>query len=182
MTFIPTDRLFNPGVDNRQAPLGKGLAPQAGLRAVFEDGKAPQVGQLEISVEEGMIQKLSRRVVAGAPVGGCKLLDATLSEDAATGLLVNQTYALIAANCILCSAQAAVQTIRLACSGAARTRARTGSLLVIVNVLWRRAALPLPCLCLCHPRYPVPRWRSIVNLKKRTCPDRWGRTVLSERW
>ena len=111
-SFIPTDRLFNPGVDNRQAPLGKGLAPQAGLRAVFEDGKAPQVGQLEISVEEGVIQKLSRRVVADAPVGGCKLLDATLSEDAATGLLVNQTYALIAANCILLSAQAAVQTIR----------------------------------------------------------------------
>ena len=111
-SFIPTDRLFNPGVDGRQAPLGKGLDPQAGLRAVFEDGKAPQVGQLEISVEEGMIQKLSRRVVADASVGGCKLLDATLTEDAATGLLVNQTYALIAANCILSSAQAAVQTIR----------------------------------------------------------------------
>ena len=59
-----------------------------------------------------MIQKLSRRVVADASVGGCKLLDATLTEDAATGLLVNQTYALIAANCILCPAQAAVQTIR----------------------------------------------------------------------
>ena len=57
-SFIPTDRLYNPGVDGRQAPVGKGLAPQAGLRAVFEDGKAPQVGQLEISVEEGMIQKL----------------------------------------------------------------------------------------------------------------------------
>ena len=67
--------------------------------------------QLEISVEEGMIQKLSQRVVADAFVGGCKLLDATLTEDAATGLLVNQTYALIAAQCILLSA-AAVQTIR----------------------------------------------------------------------
>ena len=111
VSFIPTGRLYNPGVDGRQAPVGKGLA-LAGLRAVFEDGKAPQVGQLEISVEEGMIQKLSRRVAADAPVGGCKLLDATLSEDAATGLLVNQTYALIAANCILLSAQAAVQTIR----------------------------------------------------------------------
>ena len=39
-SFIPTDRLYNPGVDGRQAPLGKGLAPQAGLRAVFEDGKS----------------------------------------------------------------------------------------------------------------------------------------------
>jgi len=36
----------------------------------------------------------------------------TLTEDAATGLLVNQIFALIAAQCILCSAQAAVQTIR----------------------------------------------------------------------
>ena len=76
---------------------------------MFEDGKAPQVGQLEISVEGGLIQKLSRRVVADASVGGCKLLDATLSEDAATGLLVNQTYALIAEQCILLSAQAAAQ-------------------------------------------------------------------------
>ena len=59
-SFIPTDRSYNPGVHGRQAPLGKGLATQAGLRAVFEDGKAPQVRQLEISVEEGMIQKLSR--------------------------------------------------------------------------------------------------------------------------
>ena len=109
----PTDRLFNPGVDGRQAPVRKGLAPQAGLRAVFEDGKAPQVGKLEISVEEGMIQKLSRRVVADAPVEGCKLLDATLTEDAATGLLVNETYALIATQCILCSAQTAVQAIRM---------------------------------------------------------------------
>ena len=69
--------------------------------------------QLEISVEEGMIQKLSRRAVADASVG-CKLLDATLTEYAAMGLLtlVNQTYALIAAQCIKCSAQAAVQTIR----------------------------------------------------------------------
>ena len=74
--------------------------------------KAPQVGQLDASVEEGRIQTLSRRVVADAPVGGCKLLDATLTEDAATDLLVNQTYALIAAQCILCPAQAAVQTIR----------------------------------------------------------------------
>ena len=111
-SFIPTDRSYNPGVHGRQAPLGKGLVPRAGLRAVFEDGKAPQVGQLEISVEEGMIQKLSRRVVADASVGGCKLLDATLTEDVATGLLVKQTYALIAAQCILLSAQAAVQTIR----------------------------------------------------------------------
>ena len=53
-SFIPTDRLYNPSVHGRQAPLGKGLAPQAGVRAVFEDGKAPQVGQLEISVEEGI--------------------------------------------------------------------------------------------------------------------------------
>ena len=92
--------------------LNKKGAPQAGLRAVFEDGRAPQIEQLEISVEEGMIQKLSRRVVADASVGGCKLLDATPTEDFATGLLVNQTCALIAAQCILCPAQAAVQTIR----------------------------------------------------------------------
>ena len=64
----------------------------------------------KLNVEEGMIQKLSRRVVADASVGGCKLLDATLTEDAATGLLVNQTYALIAANCILCSAQARLRS------------------------------------------------------------------------
>ena len=55
---------------------------------MIEDGKAPQVGQLEISVEEGVVQKLSRRVVADASVGGCKLLGATPTEDAATGLLV----------------------------------------------------------------------------------------------
>ena len=55
--------------------LGRGVDPKAGVRAVFEDGKAPRVGQLEISVEEGMIQKLNRRVVADAPVGGLKLLD-----------------------------------------------------------------------------------------------------------
>ena len=59
-----------------------------------------------------MIQKHSGRAVADAAVVRLKLLDATLTEDAATGLLVNQTYALIAANCILLSAQAAVQTIR----------------------------------------------------------------------
>ena len=26
-SFIPTDRLYNPGVDGRQAPVGKALAP-----------------------------------------------------------------------------------------------------------------------------------------------------------
>jgi len=83
-----------------------------GLRAVYEDGNAPQVGQLELSVEEGVIQKLNRRVVADAPVGGCQLLDATITEDAAVGLLVNQAYALVAAQCIKCSAQVAVQTMR----------------------------------------------------------------------
>ena len=70
------------------------------------------MGQLEISVEDGVIQKLSRRVVADAPARALKLLDATPTEDAATGLLINQTNTLIAAQCILCSAQAAVQTIR----------------------------------------------------------------------
>ena len=59
-SFIPTDRSYNSGVHGRQAPVGKGLDPKAGLRAVFEDGKAPQVGQLGIPVEEGMIEKLSR--------------------------------------------------------------------------------------------------------------------------
>ena len=67
-SFITTDRLYNPGVDGRQALVGKGLAPQAGLRAMFEDGKAPQVGQLKISVEEGMIQKLSRRLSLMPPL------------------------------------------------------------------------------------------------------------------
>ena len=64
-------------------------------------GKVPQVGQLEISVEEGMIQQLSRRVVADASVVGCKLLDATLTEDAATSLLVTQAYALISAHLLV---------------------------------------------------------------------------------
>ena len=41
-------------------------------------------------------------------------LDATLAEfeDAATGLLVNQTHALISAQCIKRSVQAAIQAIR----------------------------------------------------------------------
>jgi len=84
--------------------LGKGLAPRAGLRAVFEDGKAPQVGQLEISVEEGVFDPEAQPgAAADASVGGLKLLDATLTEDAATGLLVKQTYAPTAAQCSLCS-------------------------------------------------------------------------------
>ena len=80
---------------------------------MFEDGKAPQVGQLEISVEEGVFDPEAQPgAAADASGGGLKLLDATLTEDAATGVLVYQTYALIAAQCILLSAQAAVQTIR----------------------------------------------------------------------
>ena len=47
-----------------------GLDPKAGLRALFEDSKSPQVGQLKISVEEGMIQKLSRRVELRARTKG----------------------------------------------------------------------------------------------------------------
>ena len=78
---------------------------------MFENGVVPQVGQLEVSIEEGLIQKLSRRVTADMG-SGCKLLDATLAEDAAMGLLSNQTYQLIAAHCIQKSAQAAVAAIR----------------------------------------------------------------------
>ena len=43
-----------------------------------ENGVVPQVGQLEVSIEEGLIQKLSRRVTADMG-SGCKLLDATLA-------------------------------------------------------------------------------------------------------
>ena len=64
--------------------------------------KARKVGQLEISVEEGVIQNLMlrRKVVADAPIGECKLLDATLTKDAATGLSINQAYARISAHCL----------------------------------------------------------------------------------
>ena len=109
--------------------------------AVFENGVAPQVGKLEVPSEEGLIQKLSRKVTADTG-SGCKLLDvqfssvqgggnvfapcrhkasrsfycgsdhATLAEDAAMGLLSNQTYQLIAAHCIQKSAQAVVKAIR----------------------------------------------------------------------
>jgi len=79
---------------------------------VFENGVAPQVGQLEVFIEEGLIQKLSRRVTADDTGNGCKLLDAALAEDAAMGLLCNQTYQLIAGHCIQRSAQAAIKAIR----------------------------------------------------------------------
>ena len=92
---------------------------------MFENGVVPQVGQLEVAIEEGLTQKLSRRVTADMGSGcklldatladmgsGCKLLDATLAEGAAMGLLSNQTYQLIAAHCIQKSAQAVQAAIK----------------------------------------------------------------------
>ena len=79
---------------------------------MFEGGKAPRWGNWKFLLKMGVIQKLSRRVVADAPARALKLLDATPTEDAATGLLINQTNALIAAQCILCPAKAVAQNIR----------------------------------------------------------------------
>ena len=73
-SFTPTDKLFKPGINNRQQPKGAGIDPRLGLHAVFENGVVPQVGQLEVSIEEGLIRKLSRRVTADMG-SGCKLLD-----------------------------------------------------------------------------------------------------------
>ena len=55
---------------------------------------------------------LDRPSVGPGSGSGCNLLDATLAEDAAMGLLFNQTYQLIAAHCIQKSAQAAIQAFR----------------------------------------------------------------------
>ena len=70
---------------------------------------------MELEREEGFINKLASAATCKArrlQYGATGLLDATLEEDSAKGLLVNQTYALIAQQCIRSTARAAVKSIK----------------------------------------------------------------------
>ena len=78
-------------------------------------GVPPQVGQIELSCEEWFINKLASAATCEArrlQYGATGLLDATLEDDSAKRLLVNQTCALIAQQCIRSTARAAVKSIK----------------------------------------------------------------------
>ena len=88
----------------------KGLDPKATLSHFYENPSAPPMrGTVRLSVEEGFIHKTTRLGVNRLR-GGTGAFDATLSQNSAAGMLINQTFREVAHSCILHTARATVSS------------------------------------------------------------------------